>query len=71
VRRIDLKSGTISTILGTGRAGDGPDGDPKECRTSRPHGVFVDRQGTLYVGDSEAHRVRILTQQRNSRSAVR
>jgi sugar lactone lactonase YvrE len=65
VRRIDLKSGTISTVLGTGRAGDGPDGDPKQCRTSRPHGVFVDRKGTLYVGDSEAHRVRIVTQRPN------
>jgi hypothetical protein len=27
---------------------------------SRPHGVFVDADGSLFVGDSEAHRVRVI-----------
>jgi DNA-binding beta-propeller fold protein YncE len=58
IRRIDLKSGLITTVLGTGERGDGPDGDPLKCRTARPHGVFVDRKGVIYAGDSEAHRVR-------------
>jgi sugar lactone lactonase YvrE len=60
IRRIDLKSGRISTVLGSGERGDGPDGDPLKCKTSRPHGVFVDRKGILYVGDSESHRVRMV-----------
>jgi sugar lactone lactonase YvrE len=60
IRRIDLKSGTISTVLGTGTRGDGPDGDPLGCRMARPHGVFAARNGALYVGDSEAHRIRVL-----------
>ncbi len=60
VRRIDLKSGIITTVLGTGSRGDGPEGDPLRCKLSRPHGVFVDRDGHLYVGDSEAHRIRML-----------
>lgn len=60
IRRIDLKSGVITTVLGSGQRGDGPDGDPLACKTNRPHGVFVDRQATLYTGDSEAHRVRAL-----------
>ena len=60
IRRIDLKSGVISTVIGTGVRGNGPDGDPLHCLTSRPHGIFVDRQGVIYVGDSEAHRVRML-----------
>lgn len=59
VRRIDLKTGVITTVVGTGERGDGPDGDPLGCRTARPHGVFIDRQGVLYIGDSEAHRVRV------------
>jgi NHL repeat len=25
------------------------------------HGVFVDRDGVLYVSDSEAHRIRVVT----------
>ncbi len=60
IRMIDLAKGTIELIAGTGAKGDGPDGDPLKCQLARPHGVFVDRDGTLFVGDSEAHRVRIL-----------
>ena len=60
VRRIELKTGIITTVLGTGQRGDGPEPDPLRCALSRPHGVFVDAAGTLYVGDSEAHRIRIV-----------
>ena len=58
IRRIDLNSGIISTVLGTGQRGDGPEPDPRRCALARPHGVLVDAEGTLYVGDSEAHRIR-------------
>ncbi len=60
IRRIDLKSGVISTVIGIGQRGDGPDGDARKCRLSRPHGIFVDASGTVYVADSESHRVRAL-----------
>jgi DNA-binding beta-propeller fold protein YncE len=60
IRRIDLKSGLIGTVVGTGQRGDGPDGDPLQCRMSRPHGVYVDSKGMVYISDSEAHRVRWL-----------
>jgi sugar lactone lactonase YvrE len=42
IRRIDLKSGIITTVLED---------------LKRPHGVFVAKDGTVYVGDSEKHRV--------------
>jgi DNA-binding beta-propeller fold protein YncE len=58
IRRIDLASGAIRTVAGTGERGDGPDGDPLKCKLSRPHGVFVDSKGVLYVADSESHRIR-------------
>lgn len=58
IREIDLKTGVIRTVLGTGQRGDGPEGDPLRCALSRPHGVLVDTRGVLYVGDSEAHRIR-------------
>jgi sugar lactone lactonase YvrE len=61
IRRIDLKSGIITTVLGDGQRGDGPETDPLKCRTARPHGVYASRDGKVYVGDSEAHRVRVLT----------
>jgi DNA-binding beta-propeller fold protein YncE len=60
IRRIDLDTGVITTVLGTGTRGDGPDGDPMRCALARPHGVCAGPGGVLYVGDSEAHRIRIL-----------
>jgi len=59
IRKIDLKSGVITTILGTGQAGDGPEPDPLKCKLSRPHAVLV-VNGELWVADSEAHRIRAL-----------
>ena len=60
IRRIDLNTGTIRTVVGDGTVHDGPDGDPLRCGLARPHGVFVDAKGTVYIGDSENHRVRVL-----------
>jgi len=59
IRRMSLASGLIETVLGNGERGDGPDGDPLECRLDRPHGVCVHR-GVVYVTDSESHRVRAI-----------
>jgi DNA-binding beta-propeller fold protein YncE len=61
VRQIDLKTGVIRTTIGTGQRGDGPEGAPLRCALARPHGVLVDRRGVLYVADSEAHRIRVVT----------
>jgi len=60
IRRIDLDGGVITTVLGTGTRGDGPEPDPLQCQLSRPHGLFADASGKLYVTDSEAHRIRVL-----------
>lgn len=61
IRVIHLKSGVIETVVGDGQKGDGPEGDPKKCRLNRPHGVFFDAKGNLYIGDSENHKVRKVT----------
>jgi hypothetical protein len=61
IREIDCRTGTIRTVLGTGTRGEGPEPDPLRCALARPHGVFVDTRGALYVGDSEAHRIRVVT----------
>ena len=58
IREVDLKAGTIRTVIGTGQRGDGPESDPLRCALSRPHGVLVDARDVLYVADSEAHRIR-------------
>src|SRR6185503_9069204 len=41
IRVVSLASGIISTVAGTGKPGDGPDGDPLTCALNRPHGVHV------------------------------
>jgi DNA-binding beta-propeller fold protein YncE len=63
LRAIDLSTDppTLQLIAGTGRQGDGPDGDPLKCRMTRLHGVGLDPEtGLVFIGDSGAHRVRVL-----------
>ena len=59
VRRVDLKTGIITTTAGTGNRGNGVGGDPLKCDMNRPHAIFV-RRGVLYIADSENHKIRTL-----------
>jgi DNA-binding beta-propeller fold protein YncE len=60
IRYLDIAKNTIEVLVGDGKKGDGPDGDdPLKARLARPHGVFVDRDGAVFIGDSENHRVRV------------
>ncbi len=63
LRMIDVRKGTLELIAGTGAKGNGPInevGDPLACKLARPHGVFVDKDGAIYIGDSETHQVRVI-----------
>ncbi len=61
IRVLDPKSGLISTLIGTGRKADGPDGDqPLAASLARPHGIWVDPDHSVFIGDSENHRVRVV-----------
>lgn len=60
IRYLDIKKGTLEQLVGNGKEGDGPDGpDPLACQLSRPHGVFVERDGSVLIADSENHRIRV------------
>ena len=61
IRVVRTKTGRIETIVGDGTAGSGPDGVGAKCRLGRPHGVFVDSRGRVYIGDSDNHVVRRAT----------
>lgn len=63
VRMIDEKTGNLQLMAGTGTEGDGPVGDPLQCKLARLHGIFVDRDGSILIGDSQAHRIRRLYRQ--------
>lgn len=60
IRVIRAATGIVETVAGTGEKGDGPDGTPLRCRMDRPHGVFVDARGTIYIGDSNNNKVRVV-----------
>lgn len=61
IRRIDLQTGRIDTLAGTGPRGRGYNGDEQSARKThwgRPHGICVSADGAVYIGDTENHRVR-------------
>src|SRR5262249_44723289 len=65
VRRVDAK-GIITTIAGTGAKGYGGDGgDTRKATFNGPKGIRCDRQGNLYVVDTENHAVRRIDAQTN------
>ena len=61
VRMINRQTGRLELLAGDGKKGDGPEGKaPLRCRMDRLHGIFVDAQGAIYVGDTNTHRVRVI-----------
>jgi streptogramin lyase len=58
IRRIDARTLQVTTVAGGRRGPGGDGGDPLTAGLGRPHGCVVDEKGTLYIADSENHRVR-------------
>lgn len=59
VRRVDAKTGIITTIAGTGEQGFSGDGGPAvAAKLSVPHAITVDKDGNLLVVDYENDRIR-------------
>jgi uncharacterized protein (TIGR03437 family) len=59
IRRIDGRTGIITTVAGSGRMGDGGDGGPAiQASLNRPQSIALDREGNLYLADLGNHRIR-------------
>ncbi len=59
IRAVNLSTGIISTLAGTGERGHAGDGGPaNQARLNRPYGVAVDNAGNVYIGDSANNKVR-------------
>jgi streptogramin lyase len=61
IRMINPTTGTITLIAGTGQRGaPRADRNPLACEFARPHGIFVDSDGSIFIADSENHRLRVI-----------
>jgi sugar lactone lactonase YvrE len=61
IRRVDKKTGIITTVAGTGQPGFGGDGGyATQAMLNQPHSITFDREGRLLICDIQNHRVRRL-----------
>ncbi len=57
-----ISSGSITTVVGTGKADTTGDGGPANLATLfNPSAVAFDRQGNLYIADSGNNRIRVVS----------
>ena len=59
IRRIDMATGIITTVLGNGRRSSaGDDGPATEASTLMPDAICLDSNNNLYVGEKYGYRIR-------------
>ena len=61
IRRVDAATGVVVTFAGGRKGGGGDGGDARAAGLDRPHGCVVGPDGSIYVADSNNHRVRRIT----------
>jgi sugar lactone lactonase YvrE len=66
IRKVDAKTGIITTVAGTHMAGNlGDHGPGLKAYLHSPHGVVLDSKGNLYISDTENQRIRKLDRKGN------
>jgi len=61
VRRVDARTGGITTVAGTGEQGFSGDGGlATEARLNSPAGLALDAKGNLFIADTFNNRVRVV-----------
>jgi sugar lactone lactonase YvrE len=59
IRRVEASTGTMTTVVGNGIGATSGDGGPAgQALINAPQGAAVDRDGNLFIGDFQGHRVR-------------
>ena len=59
IRKIEIKTGVIDTIVGTGGFGFAGDGPALAITLTYPSAIAFDSQDRLFVVDAQAHRIRM------------
>ena len=60
IRRIDRSTGFVTTIAGGRLGGHGDGGPATQAGMDRPHGAEIAADGSIYIADSNNHRVRVV-----------
>jgi DNA-binding beta-propeller fold protein YncE len=63
IRRIYAATGIVETIAGGRKSPEGDGGPAHLAGLGRPHGAVVGPDGSIYIGDTENHRIRKLVRQ--------
>jgi PKD repeat protein len=64
IRKVDLNTGVISTVAGSGNygfSGDGGLATAATCSLANPQGIAVDGAGNIYIADTQNSRIRKIT----------
>ncbi len=59
IRKIDAKTMIVTTVAGGQKGAGGDNGPALNASMDRPHGCIIDKSGTIYIADTNNHRVRI------------
>src|SRR5437660_11199850 len=59
IRKIEMKTGVIDTIVGTGGFGFAGDGPALATNLTYPSAIAFDSQDRLFIVDAQAHRIRM------------
>ncbi|MSQ94366.1 MAG: hypothetical protein EXR98_07400 [Gemmataceae bacterium] len=60
VRKIDAKTNVVIPVAGGQKGKGGDNGPATRAGMDRPHGCIIGRDGTIYIADSNNHRVRVV-----------
>lgn len=60
IRKIDMKKGYVSTLIGKGEVSGYQDGNPDDALFNQPFGICIDKDYNIYIADTYNNCIRKL-----------